>query len=115
MEKCKIRCENEDKTAQVICEEELSILCKRLNAKISEIAEHLPTIEQVKACLQKYKKKYHSNNLPKSIQEIVIDGEKFLILNKSQNKILLFCSPTGLEALAYATQWHGDGTFFTAA
>ncbi|CAF0785946.1 unnamed protein product [Brachionus calyciflorus] len=87
-----------------------------------DLASALPSYLAIKATLQK-RKKIGCPKLPKSLSALKLideytktsNGQKFLIFNHKNNKILVFCSTTQLEALSKATHWYADGTFRTAA
>ncbi|CAF0949937.1 unnamed protein product [Brachionus calyciflorus] len=120
---CKIRCESEPNlSARQIFQDEQAILAKNSSASYAELARVLPNLTSLEPTLEKRKKKKRPN-LPKSLKDTNLSepytlnhkGEKFLILNKSKYKILIFCSPTQLDALSKATHWYVDGTFKSAA
>ena len=45
---------------------------------------------------------------------LLLPSNKFFILN-DRYKIMVFCSPVGLEILSKRNRWAGDGTFHVAA
>ena len=60
---------------------------------------------------------------PKSLKDIFLTkdqkettkGEKFLLYQSKNNKLLVFRSAIGLEILSKSDHWGADGTFYTAA
>ena len=88
-----------------------------------EVASLIPAFSSLKHGLQKRKSK-NRPKLPTSLSSIVIDGkytttsngiDKFLIYKTRKNSKLVFCSKTGLEVLSKSSEWHCDGTFYTAS
>jgi hypothetical protein len=119
---CKIRCETEPElsAARIFLDEQTKIV-KESGVSYEELAIALPSYASFKPALDKRKKKSRPK-LPQSLVEMKISGEytktalneKFLILNK-KNKLLVFASPTQIEALSKATHWYADGTFRSAS
>ena len=112
----------EDLPPNQIYVDELSKLSAASSTANEILAQVIPSFSSIKANLKKHRGK-HRPKLPLSLREIeltesqtqTVKKEKFLITNKSHNKILLFASPKGIEMLSKTSQWHGDGTFHVAS
>ena len=100
----KKRCEQEDMPAGQIYTQEQSSLSQNSEASNESLASQMKSYLSMRSCLQKRKGK-RRKRLPKSLKEIQLTGDqlltlkksKFLIQNKSQNKILVFSSPEGMK------------------
>jgi hypothetical protein len=118
----KHRCQTENLTASKIYSQEQSNLVSNYNFSNEDLAKFAPSYHRMESCLKKRRGKTRAK-LPKEIREIKLVGEytttksgnKFLILNTKNNKILLFCSPDGIACLADTPHWHADGTFHVAS
>ncbi|CAF1148792.1 unnamed protein product, partial [Brachionus calyciflorus] len=118
----KVRCESEPSlsSGQIFIDEQ-SKIAESTGISYQDLAIALPKYSPMKPGLQKRKKR-GCPKLARTIRYLVIpieytktsNGDNFLIYN-NKNKILVFCSPSQLEALSKATHWYADGTFRTAA
>jgi len=76
----------------------------------------------MKSCLLKQLSKAR-RKLPQTLREVNITGqyllsvkgEKFALKIGKNNKLVVFCSPTGYLVLSKSPDWYGDGTFHVAA
>jgi hypothetical protein len=120
----KERCQNEAATACKIFSEEQNMLVAKHNFTNADVAKFAPSYRKMASSLQKRRAKSRPK-LPNEIREIkLVDPKytmtsggqsKYLILNSMNNKLLVFCSPDGLDCLAESSCWHGDGTFHVAS
>jgi len=92
---------------------------------LDEIAEVFPEFDEVKSGLRKRRNK-NQQQLPQAAEEIELEGDdtktnagqKFLLYDnkkKKKNRIMIFCSSSGLKLLCRSLFWHCDGTFHCAA
>jgi hypothetical protein len=79
----------------------------------------MPDYHELSSQMKRLRNKGGSKNAA-SLGDIVIENkmtsnnEPFMIFdNKKKNRIVLFCSPTGLKILSESLTWHSDGTFHT--
>lgn len=97
---------------------------------IEQQAEFLPKFVSMKSGLNK-RRSQERPKLAKIIAEVSVTGkyalpdkkERFLLYDKQKEledtsldeRIMIFCSPKGLESLSVSDSWHSDGTFHTAS
>jgi hypothetical protein len=119
----KERAKIEDTAPTAIFNQEREKLIVKTQSEISALSKFIPTFSRMRSTISKQKMKQRPK-LPTSLKDIKIEGDWRLTLNKLQqfliyqsasNNILVFCSRDGLKCLAEHVNWHGDGTFYTAA
>ncbi|CAF0936932.1 unnamed protein product [Brachionus calyciflorus] len=119
---CKIRCETEPNlSAGKIFLEEQTKIAQSSGVSYQDLTSVIPAFASIKPTLER-RKKISRPKLPACVTELELPpeftetfkGDKFLILNKS-NKILVFCSLIGLQALGKTSHWYADGTFRSSA
>lgn len=113
--KVKIRAQTEqDLKLITIYQQELDKLSSESGVSNQDLAGKVKLFERMVHCLNKRRRKLRPK-LPQTLREIILTEQypqtlnakqKFLIVNKSQNKILVFASPTGIEIISKAVRWH---------
>lgn len=104
---------------QEIYEQELVRLAEIIPE--SSIATYLPQYEEIKANLYRIRKR-NLPTLPITSEDIVLTGEWTQTISKQQfllfdtgahdpDRLICFCSNSGLSNLSSAKQWHVDATF----
>ena len=119
----KKRVETDDISCNKIFHEEQAKLLESTQVSAEAISSLIPAFRRMKSCLTSRRNKIRPK-LPKSLKEIIIEGDyeltinkkdKFLIHKGTNNKCLVFCSIDGLKTLASSDNWHADGTFRVAS
>ncbi|CAF1075534.1 unnamed protein product [Brachionus calyciflorus] len=112
--KIKNRCDKEITPVTEIYDEEVNELTRLLSSEV--IADLMPSFESLRSNLYRIRNK-SIPILPQTTDDIILTPTftktfDFLLFDtQDSDRILAFCTASGLSRLSSASQWHIDATF----